>query len=177
MTQKPLGSPSTFLRKLEQGVRAGNVTVPCGSCRACCTSPDLYVELEAHEVERFKGSAVHKPGEGWQLAKKADGSCVHFVDGRCAIYATRPNGCRLFDCRLQALFGASGVDPVMNDAVRQWAPPRMPLPEDREALLALRLALADQSRATGSALAKALRWRHYLPRARALLAALDGRAA
>jgi hypothetical protein len=65
----------------------------------------------------------------------------------------------------------------MSNALRQWAPPRLPLPEDREALAALRLALADQSRATGSALAKALGWRHYLPRARAVLAALDGRAA
>jgi Putative zinc- or iron-chelating domain len=174
--QKPLGSPSTYLRKLGQAVRTGEVRVPCGSCRACCTSPDIHVELEPREVSRFKDSAVHKAGEGWQLAKKADGSCVHLIEGRCAIYATRPAGCRLFDCRLQALFGAPSLDPVMDQAVRQWSQPRMPLPEDREALLALRLALADQSMATGSALVKALRWRDHLPRARALLAALDGRA-
>jgi hypothetical protein len=174
-TRKPLGSPTTWLRKFEQGIQSGEVRVPCGECRACCKSPSLHVELQPREAERFKDVAVYEAGRGWLLAKRDDGACVHFVGGRCAVYEHRPLACRTYDCRLQALVGAPGLDTVMGEALAQWQPPRLPLPEDREALVALRMALADASQATGGAVAKALRWRDYLPQARAVLAALAPR--
>jgi Fe-S-cluster containining protein len=62
---------------------------PCTGCGACCRRVGLV--------------------KGHGLPVKADGSCGNLVDNRCAIYATRPDVCRI-DKLVDAMSERLGVD-------------------------------------------------------------------
>jgi Fe-S-cluster containining protein len=150
MPLKPIGSVTTYLRKFE---RAGkDVRVPCGTCNACCRSSYLLVEVteseradfpEAVPVPDDKVSSCSSP---WMLPKKADGSCVHLKEGKCSVYAKRPQSCRSYDCRFDLLTGIVPDDPVMIEALGQWDNFAMKTREDRVTYTAIRLALTLEGR-------------------------------
>jgi Fe-S-cluster containining protein len=136
------GSVTTLMRSLRRAKRDG-VSVPCGTCNACCRSPGLKVDLTPDEAKRF--DHVIDDGLGRPiLPKRDDGSCVHLVDGKCSVYADRPMACRTYDCRVYLLIGyAPNNDPVIEEALRRWAPLRMATVDDEVAHLAIRLAIMD----------------------------------
>jgi Fe-S-cluster containining protein len=141
-----------------------------GECNRCCRTPNITVEIKEHEAERYPGAWLDDDGT-WRLPKKDNGECAYLVDGKCSIYANRPFTCRTFDCRWHLLVGfLIKDDPIMEQAVRQWAPLTVPTPEDKEIITAVRLAIADGGipGRYEEALEKATRWPRYIERARAI---------
>lgn len=106
---------------------------------------------------------------GWSLKKNEDGACSLLIDDRCSIYERRPKACKLYDCRLRNVIGASPAnDEIMREAFLQWAPPRIETVEDRYASIALVMAFRHRSRkADGAAVVNAVQtYRLYLDAAR-----------
>jgi hypothetical protein len=178
---KPSGSPTTLLRRLKQGIAAGYVSVPCGSCNACCRTPRAPAGVLPHEVDKLPPGSVVKGGpDGHQLARRDDGACVLLSeDGKCTIYDRRPFVCRTYDCRVPTLlFGwIDAHDPIMEEAISQWAPLRIATVDDADMVTAMRLALADGGLpgTYTETLNKIIgrqprqpRWERYLDRARQL---------
>ncbi|MCZ8130611.1 MAG: YkgJ family cysteine cluster protein [Steroidobacteraceae bacterium] len=102
--------------------------VACGTCSACCTS-SYFVTLRPTDVAARR----HVPAEhlvdapsgppGTQLiGYDARGHCPMLRDGRCSIYAHRPQTCRTYDCRVYAAAGIGpGPDkPAIAARVRAW---------------------------------------------------------
>lgn len=147
---KPSGSVTTFIRKLARGAEKGNVSVPCGSCNACCRSSKVLVNLYPDELKKFPDAVLDKemstdPGSTqWRLPKREDGTCVYLIEGKCSIYAGRPRSCRTYDCRFQLFTGVRrGDDPIMDEAISQWQPLAIKTADDRHYFLAARLAMVD----------------------------------
>jgi hypothetical protein len=127
MMKKPPGSISTWLRKSGQvfeaharGDHLAAINVPCGTCRACCHGYEVEVTPDDDpSLETVPG--VNFPHV---LPKAPDGdACIHLVDGECAIYAKRPAGCRLYDCRQMFFAQLRGQREDINAAIEQWEPP------------------------------------------------------
>jgi hypothetical protein len=68
------------------------VSVPCGTCRACCKGP-WFVRLMPWEKDAHGGVDV--------VPKKENGDCVYLVDEGCSLFEKpeRPYVCKTFDCR------------------------------------------------------------------------------
>ena len=96
-----------FAREVRQGPRAFANPVPCGSCASCCWHPIIAVSPAEEFPENLERLDTEPhPGGGLVLRRRTDGACVHLADdGRCGVYEYRPRGCRVYDCRLQALVG------------------------------------------------------------------------
>jgi Putative zinc- or iron-chelating domain len=136
------GSVRAFMKKYVQGVKRGEVSVPCDTCNACCRSAKIIVELSEEEAKRHGGEPDAE--YGWRMPKGADGSCIKLVDGKCSIYADRPFVCRTYDCRWSMLIGFMPTDdPPLAEALRQWASFSIPTPEDKDTWVAIRLAIAS----------------------------------
>jgi Fe-S-cluster containining protein len=144
---KPIGSVTTYMRKLEQGRRDGNVRVPCGSCNACCRTPYLLIELQDGELGDFPEAVrlEEETGSGnrWMLPKAEDGSCAHLIDGKCSIYQRRPKCCRSYDCRVHILVGCGPNDPILVEALSQWQDLELKTTEDWVTKTAIMMAMAD----------------------------------
>jgi Fe-S-cluster containining protein len=105
----------------------GGMSVPCGDCVGCCTS-SYSILLRPHDAAlevvpvKFLSSV---PGMAYPHAKMnplTNGHCPMFQEGRCAIYAQRPQTCLDYDCRVFAAAGMQTGDnrPVINQRIRQW---------------------------------------------------------
>lgn len=103
-----------------EAISAADLTarVPCSGCTACCRS-GLNVDLLARETGA--GLDFELVNGTRRLRQNADGSCVHLVEGSCAVYADRPLGCRMFDCRELAVARlAPRNHPLIVEAVARW---------------------------------------------------------
>lgn len=89
--------------------------VPCAGCNACCrghqivvVSADMGDRMTDYPVEglvkKFYGEVGHMV-----LRTQDNGDCFFLRDSKCTIYATRPNGCRRFDCRRRMALGDEGT--------------------------------------------------------------------
>ena len=115
----------------------GEMTVPCGSCRACCTSGQ-FVHIAPDETDTLAHvpAALRFPAPGLRrghvvLGYDEHGRCPMLVDDACSIYDHRPRTCRTYDCRV---FAATGVDPGPTQ------------PEIAERAASWRFAVDDQRR-------------------------------
>jgi uncharacterized protein len=105
----------------------GGMQVPCGDCVGCCTS-HYSILLRPHDtaldvVPTALQSSV--PGMWYphaQMKPLNNGHCPMFQQGRCSIYARRPQTCLDYDCRVFAATGlTAGEDkPVINRRIRAW---------------------------------------------------------
>jgi hypothetical protein len=93
---------------------AGDATVPCDGCTACCRS-SFFVHIGPDETETLRripsALLVRAPGlpDGYRvLGYDERGHCPMLVDDRCSIYEHRPVTCRKFDCRV---LSAAGLEP------------------------------------------------------------------
>lgn len=120
-----VGSPVTFVRKFErklQGWRRGenrDVEVPCGSCTACCRS-GYAVHITEDEAKVLLKH--HRTEDGTLVLDKKDGKeCVYLQGGQCSVYGSRPETCRIYDCRLVSFVGGRyrGENPI-NKALERW---------------------------------------------------------
>jgi len=123
----PFGS---WLAQMRASLRGdGGTDVPCGSCVGCCVS-SYYIPLrpedqEARErvpQELLRRAPGMAPGHH-MMGYHENGHCPMLSDGKCTIYAHRPQTCRDYDCRV---FAAAGIDAggpdkfVINERVRAW---------------------------------------------------------
>jgi hypothetical protein len=174
---RSMGSVATVLRQCNRNIRDGDASVPCGACTACCRAPTLAVDLVGDEPSRYR-CHLDRDGSRHILDKNPDGSCVYLVDGRCSIYHDRPKSCRRYDCRPYALTGVLPCDdPVVIEAINQWRVEHKTT-DDKDAALALRLAVAAARRATrNTAVVTVLAlqtWPRHLPQARAMRQKIEG---
>jgi Fe-S-cluster containining protein len=108
---------------------AGN-EVPCGDCVGCCTS-SYYIPLRPRDVAvleqvpaAFLTKSQGQPDSHWLMGYRPNGHCPMFAGQGCSVYATRPQTCRDYDCRVFAAAGidAGGADKdTINRRVRAWA--------------------------------------------------------
>ena len=97
MTPTPLKFATVARRIARERKGGGSAVVDCGTCTMCCRELQR-VELTAEELAN---PALRHDGR--YLQRQPDGACTHLVDGRCEVYARRPQACRTFDCRALAV--------------------------------------------------------------------------
>lgn len=101
--------------------------VPCGSCVGCCTS-HYSILLRPHDAALdLVPAAVLSgvPGVSYphfKMNPRSDGTCPMFNEGRCSIYASRPQTCLDYDCRVFAATGLTVREdkPVIRQRIRAW---------------------------------------------------------
>ena len=102
------GPFSSWLKNIRHAQETG-IEVPCGDCRACCTS-SLFIHIDKDETAAVRSipKAILFPAPGSSGSKvmgyDSSGRCPMF-DGRCTIYRSRPRTCRIFDCRILSATG------------------------------------------------------------------------
>lgn len=105
----------------------GGMDVPCGDCVGCCTS-SYSILLRPHDAAlevvpvRFLSGVKGLAYPHAKMNPLENGHCPMFQQGRCSIYAQRPQTCLDYDCRV---FAAAGIPtgehrPVINQRIRQW---------------------------------------------------------
>jgi len=123
------GPFSEWLRAMRAAL-AGNagVDVACGDCVGCCTS-SYFIKVRAHEAAAIAsiGADNLRPVPGASngsllMGFDEQGHCFMFENGRCSIYATRPETCRTYDCRVYTAAGMNaGPDKsVINERIASW---------------------------------------------------------
>jgi hypothetical protein len=107
----------------------GGSDVPCGSCRACCTSSQFILvrPQDRAALAAIPATLLVKAPFGETGARVMgfgdDGACPMMHARECTIYASRPQTCRDYDCRV---FAAAGIDAGgarksdINARVRVW---------------------------------------------------------
>ncbi len=107
-------SAGRFSEWLDELQAAHEMSVPCGTCTACCTSSQ-FVHIAPDETDTLVRvpAALRFPAPGLPeghvvLGYDERGHCPMLVDGACSIYEHRPRTCRTYDCRV---FAATGVGP------------------------------------------------------------------
>ncbi len=105
----------------------GGMDVPCGECVGCCTS-HYSILLRPHDAAldivpvKFLSSVKGLAYPHAKMNPLENGHCPMFKEGRCSIYAQRPQTCLDYDCRVFAAAGMQTGDnrPVINQRIRQW---------------------------------------------------------
>ena len=114
----PTDGFSSWLRRTRQAQKTDEeVSVPCGECKACCTS-SYFIHIRPDETETLAKipkellfAAPGLPKGNVLLGYDKNGHCPLFIDNKCSIYDYRPQTCRNYDCRI---FPATGL-PVGSD--------------------------------------------------------------
>ena len=129
IVKKPAGDFTSWLNRIRQTqVSKENMEVPCGNCRACCTS-SYFIHIKPTEVQTISKipnellfAAPGLPKSNVLLGYDKNGHCPMFVDNECSIYEYRPQTCRDYDCRI---FPATGLSVehdklLIADQLNRW---------------------------------------------------------
>ncbi len=135
-TEIDAGSFSSWLHETLKSLKTGmGMNVPCGACTGCCTS-SYFIRIKPFEtgaISRIpKELLFPAPGlsrGNYVLGYDENGHCPMFKNGKCKIYNSRPETCRLYDCRI---FSATGIPVDSNrniilERIKQW---RFSFPEN-----------------------------------------------
>lgn len=116
-----------WLAEMRASLRGdGGTQVPCGDCVGCCVSgyPIVLRTEDARAAAEVPLQFIARATDGRTLMMaREDGTCPMLHDRRCSIYASRPQTCRDYDCRI---FAAAGIDAggaersIINERVRAW---------------------------------------------------------
>lgn len=143
---KSPGSIQAFTRRWVAALQGrSDGSVPCGACHACCSNPNLNVDLTPEEAERFPDAVPMPYEERKQLPRKGNGDCVYLTGGRCSIYDRRPRACRQYDCRSYLLgfpWHETHVD-LIDEVASMWGDWRLETADDVECLFAWQRALNE----------------------------------
>jgi hypothetical protein len=123
------GRFSEWLRELDAALQGDDdARVPCGTCRACCTSAQ-FVHIGPDETDTLAHvpRALCFPAPGLPvghvvLGYDERGWCPMLGEHGCTIYEHRPRTCRTYDCRVFAAAGVTPADdqPDIAARVRRW---------------------------------------------------------
>jgi len=169
---KPNVSLTSWFRHLIRDAAAGKVSVPCNGCTACCRSPNMPPRLTEEERGNYPDAEMNELLGDWSLPRKADGSCVKLIDGKCSIYESRPYICRVFDCRIYlAAACAPDDDDILLEAIEDWEPFKLPTRDDRITATAIRLAVVDGGKPKDiqEVLMRSAKWKNYVDLAKEFL--------
>jgi len=117
-----------WLQRASAALRSNvGMDVPCGDCVGCCTS-HYSILLRPHDAALDIVPAAVLTGVSglsyphFKMNPRSDGTCPMFNQGRCDIYAHRPQTCLDYDCRVYAAAGleAAADKPVINKRIRAW---------------------------------------------------------
>ncbi len=120
---------SSWLREIRkaQFTKQG-AQVPCGDCKACCTS-SYFLHIRPDEEETLASipknllfPAPNLPEGHKVLGYDENGHCPMFREDKCSIYKQRPKTCRRYDCRI---FTATGLEieetrPLISQQAKRW---------------------------------------------------------
>ena len=104
----------------------GGMDVPCGDCVGCCTSGySILLRPQDQAIDivpaKFLSSVNGLAYPHSKMNPLANGHCPMFNEGKCSIYASRPQTCLDYDCRV---FAAAGIDagdrPIINKRINEW---------------------------------------------------------
>jgi Fe-S-cluster containining protein len=126
----PAGCFSSWLRRTRSTlVKENGVYVPCGECRACCTS-SYFIHIRPEEKEtkarinkKLLFPAPVLPKGNVLLGYVKNGCCPMLINDRCSIYEHRPLTCRSYDCRIFTAAGIAAGDAdkaLINQRVKRW---------------------------------------------------------
>lgn len=129
---------STWLQEIRQArITEKGMDVPCGNCRACCTS-SYFIYIRPDEIEtlaripkELQFAAPFLPKGHIVLGYDEKGHCPMFVENECSIYAVRPQTCCDFDCRVFSVTGLP-VDENKPEIARQAFRWKFEFPEERD---------------------------------------------
>lgn len=124
------GPFSIWLRRFRKMlVQENGIDVPCGECRACCTS-FKFIHIAPIETQTLSNipktllfAAPMHPKGTMLMGYDEDGRCPMLKKGNCSIYEYRPVVCRNYDCRIfcAAGFSAKGeTGTLIEKHVRRW---------------------------------------------------------
>jgi len=124
------GPFSDWLQKMRRSLQGNaGMDVPCGDCVGCCVSGySLQLRPDDHKAAAripatFVVSAAGFAKGSLTVRALENGLCPMLDEGKCSIYADRPQTCLDYDCRI---FAAAGIDAggedkaVINKRVREW---------------------------------------------------------
>ena len=121
------GAFGGWLEQMRASLRGeGGTAVPCGDCVGCCASgyPVVIRGEDKKAAAEIPLQYIARSTDGRTLMLALpDGTCPMLSDRKCSIYASRPQTCRDYDCRV---FAAAGIDAggeeraVINQRVRAW---------------------------------------------------------
>ena len=126
----PAGCFSSWLRRTRSAlVKENGADVPCGECKACCTS-SYFIHIRPEETRtltrirrKLLFAAPGLPKGNVLLGYDENGRCPMLIDDKCSIYEHRPLTCRNYDCRIFTAAGiAAGDDDkaLITQRVRRW---------------------------------------------------------
>ena len=121
------GSFCAWLEEMQAVLRGEReADVPCDGCVGCCVS-GYQIPLRPQDhlaLDQVPASRLSLPVAGGlaQMLPREDGTCPFFGAGGCGIYASRPQTCRDYDCRIYAASGLEpdGDRPVIRERVQEW---------------------------------------------------------
>ena len=143
------GFLSWLLRTRRALITEAAVDVPCGECRACCTS-SYFIHIGPDETETLARipkellfPAPRLPKGNVLLGYDKKGHCPLFINNTCSIYDQRPRTCATYDCRIFPATGLSAGDDraLICQQARRWKFD-FPTTEDHRAFSAVRAAAA-----------------------------------
>lgn len=125
----PTDGFSSWLRRTRQAERTvEGASVPCGDCKACCTS-SYFIHIRPDETETLAKipqdllfAAPGLPKGHVVLGYDKNGHCPMFIDNQCSIYKDRPQTCRNYDCRIFPATGlpAGSEKPLIAQQAGRW---------------------------------------------------------
>jgi len=114
----PAGRFAVWLGEIGRAIAGdGESDVPCGGCTACCeASQFIHVGPDETDALAHIPKALLFPAPGLPTGHRLmgydeHGRCPMLVEGRCTIYAHRPQTCRTYDCRVFAAADIADTDP------------------------------------------------------------------
>jgi Fe-S-cluster containining protein len=77
------------------------VSVPCGSCRACCRREIVILFPDRDDVASYEHETINLGDQIVPVLRlKPNGDCVYLDNAKgCTIYDRAPAVCKAFDCR------------------------------------------------------------------------------
>jgi Fe-S-cluster containining protein len=126
----PAGDFSSWLLQTRKAlVEGGDAEVACGECIGCCSS-SYFIHIKSSDTQSLarinKDILVDAPGlpkGNVLMGFDKNGHCPMLVDGKCSIYAYRPQTCRNYDCRVftgAGITAGSKDKAVINERVKNW---------------------------------------------------------
>jgi uncharacterized protein len=144
----PTGIFSSWLCRTRRAQKTTDgADVPCGDCRACCTS-SYFIHIKPDETQTLARipiellfAAPGLPKGNVLLGYEEQGHCPMFIDNQCSIYELRPQTCRDYDCRIFAATGLTAGDDkaMISQQARRWKFD-FPTAKDEEQFTALKAA-------------------------------------
>jgi len=128
-TKISVGNFSAWLNQIRHVINSSDsMEVPCGDCRACCTS-SYFIHIKPNETETISQIpeellfvAPGLPKGHVLLGYDKNGHCPMFVNNGCSIYENRPQTCRDYDCRILSATGLTEGEerPLISEQAARW---------------------------------------------------------